>query len=66
MRDVIRNESRRTAPTPFKLQKEIARDELKTFPIDYLIKHALPIELLYALAKLPRDYFKVWQYWVQI
>lgn len=32
------------------------KEELKQFPLDYLIKRANPLELLYAWSKIPQDY----------
>lgn len=35
---------------------EFSKEELKKFPLEYLLDHAQPAELLYAWNKLPSEY----------
>lgn len=43
---------------------EFSREDLKKFPLVYLIEHAHPIELLLSWSKLPSDYIE--NYYLQI
>ena len=39
---------------------EFSEEDLKSFPLEYLVMHAQPVELLYAWPKLTREHCHCW------